>query len=188
MLNKGNSGAVRGAVDAADPTAGESVADFGFGGGVGLRPLLERVGPTGHVHGVEIADTMHDMARRRFAAEIGEGRLHLHRGDLTALPLGDASLDAAITTNTLYFIEDLPRAFAEVARVIRPGGRFVVGIGDPEEMRKYPFTAHGFRLRPVDEVAELLQAAGFAEPTRHRVGGSTGAFHLLVAQRSGPEQ
>lgn len=184
MLNKGNSRAVHGAVDAADPRPGQSVADFGFGGGVGLRPLLDRVGPTGHVHGVEIAETMLDRARQGFAAEAGDGRLHLHSGDLTALPLADASLDAAITTNTIYFIEDLPRAFAEVARVVRPGGRFVVGIGDPEEMRKYPFTAHGFRLRPVDEVVELLQAAGFAEPERRRVGESAGAFHLLVAERA----
>lgn len=185
MLNKGNSRAVHGAVDAADPQPGQSVADFGFGGGVGIRPLLDRVGATGHVHGVEIAETMLDRARRGFAAELGDGRLHLHSGDLTALPLGDSSLDAAITTNTIYFIEDLPRAFAEVARVVRPGGRFVVGIADPEEMRKYPFTAHGFRLRPVDEVVELLRAAGFAEPTRRRVGESGGAFHLLVADREG---
>lgn len=188
MLNKGNSQAVHGAVDAADPQPGQSVADFGFGGGVGIRPLVDRVGTTGRVHGVEIADTMLAGARRRFAAEIGDDRLHLHSGDLTALPLGEASLDAAITTNTIYFIEDLPRAFAEVARVIRPGGRFVVGLGDPEEMRKYPFTAHGFRLRPVDEVVELLRAAGFADPTRQRVGDSDGAFHLLVAEREGQDQ
>lgn len=188
MLNKGNNRAVLGAVDAADPQPGESVADFGFGGGVGLRPLLDRVGPTGRVHGVEIADTMLDLARRRFAAEIGDGRLQLHSGDLTALPLADASLDAAITTNTIYFIENLPRAFSEVARVLRPGGRFVVGIGDPKQMGKLPFTAHGFRLRPVDEVAELLRAAGFAEPTRLRVGDSDGAFHLLLAERDGQDQ
>ncbi len=188
MLNKGNRNDVHGAVDAADPQPGQSVADFGFGGGVGIRRLLERVGSTGHVHGVEIADTMLDVARRRFAGEVEDGRLQLHRGDLTALPLDAASLDAAITTNTIYFIEDLPGAFAEVARVIRPGGRFVVGIGDPEEMRKYPFTAHGFRLRPVDEVAALLRAAGFAEPRRRRTGDSAGAFHLLVAEREGRDQ
>lgn len=188
MLNKGNSQAVHGAVEAADPQPGQSVADFGFGGGVGLRPLLDRVGPSGHVHGVEIADTMLSGARRRFAAELGDGRLQVHSGDLTALPLADDSLDAAITTNTIYFVEDLARAFAEVARVVRPGGRFVVGIGDPEEMRKYPFTAHGFRLRPVDEVVELLRAAGFADATRQRVGDSDGAFHLLVAERAGRDQ
>lgn len=105
-----------------------------------------------------------------FADEIEAGRLTVSPGDLCALPLAEASLDAAITTNTIYVVEDLPRAFAEVARVarvarvVRPGGRVVVGIGDPDKMRNMPFTAHGFRLRPVDEVAGLLEAAGFGVP------------------------
>ena len=184
-LNKGNHHAVLAAVAASEVQAGESAADLGFGGGVGLRALLDEVGTRGHVHGVEISETMLEGARRRFSRDIAGGRLVLSPGDLTALPLTDGSLDAAITTNTVYFVEDLPRAFAEIARVVRPGGRVVVGIGDPDHMRSFPFTEHGFRLRPVDEVAGLLEAAGFGAPTDRRVGEGDRAFHLLVAQRDG---
>lgn len=184
-LNKGNRSAVLAAIVAAEVASDQSVADLGFGGGVGIRALLDEVGPGGHVHGVEISETMLDGARRRFATEIASGRLTLGAGDLCALPLPDASLDAAITTNTVYFVEDLPRAFAEIARVVRPGGRVVVGIGDPDNMRTMQFTAHGFRLRPVEEVVGLLGAAGFAAPEDRRVGEGLGAFHLLVAQRVG---
>jgi hypothetical protein len=61
----------------------------------------------------------------------------------------------------------------------------VVGIGDPDHMRTMPFTAHGFRLRPVEEVAGLLEAAGFGAPEDRRVGEGEAAFHLLVARRDG---
>jgi SAM-dependent methyltransferase len=184
-LNKGNQNVVMAAVAASEVQAGQSAADLGFGGGVGLRALLDEVGPSGQVHGVEISATMLQGARRRFARDIASGRLVLSPGDLTALPLTDESLDAAITTNTVYFVEDLPRAFAELARVLRPGGRAVVGIGDPDHMRSFAFTAYGFRLRPVEEITGMLEGAGFDAPTDRRVGEGERAFHLLVARRGG---
>ncbi len=182
-LNRGNRSVVLAAVDAAQVQPGQSVADLGFGGGVGLQPLLDKVGPTGHVDGVDIAETMLEVARRRFAGDVARGGLSLHNGDLNALPLSDASLDAVITTNTVYFVEDLARAFSELARVVRPGGRVVIAVGDPDAMSRMPVTAHGFRLRPVDEIAAQLESVGFHTPDRRRVGQDEGAFHLLVAER-----
>jgi arsenite methyltransferase len=86
-LNKGNRNVVLAAVAASEVRPGQSAADLGFGGGVGLRALLDEVGPSGHVHGVEISATMLQGARRRFAGDIAGGRLTLSPGDLTALPL-----------------------------------------------------------------------------------------------------
>ncbi|HEX2212216.1 MAG TPA: methyltransferase domain-containing protein [Mycobacterium sp.] len=159
-LNRSNERAIVAAVDATGAGPGAVVADVGFGGGVGLRMLLDRVGRAGAVHGVEVADTMLRRARRGFAADIAAGRLRLHRGSLTALPFDDASLDVAVTVNTLYFVSDLEAACAELARVIRPGGRVVIGIGDPDVMRHAPFTAYGFTLRPVDEIRAVLAGTG----------------------------
>ncbi len=184
-LNKSNKHVVLAAIDAAGVKAGQSVADLGFGGGVGLQHLLDKVGPTGHVDGVDIAETMLEVARRRFAADVARGGLTLHNGNLTALPLGDGVLDAVITVNTVYFVEDLATAFSELARVVRPGGRAVVAVGDPETMKRMSVTAHGFRLRPVDELAAQLESAGFQTPSRRRVGSDDGAFHLLVAEQLG---
>lgn len=64
-------------------------------------------------------------------------------------------------------------------RVIAPSGRLAVGIADPEVMAKLPFTGHGFRLRPVPEVIDTLQSAGFAVQHR-RINDSDGAPHLLI--------
>ncbi|APE32662.1 SAM-dependent methyltransferase [Nocardia mangyaensis] len=181
-LNRGNKRAIAAAVDAAAPTAGATVADIGFGGGVGLGLLLTRVGRDGVVHGIEPSRDMLTRARVGFTTEVADLRLVLAEGSLASLPLPAASLDAAITVNTLYFLDDLPAACAELARVLRSGGTAVVGIGDPEAMAKMPFTPYGFTLRPVDEVVEALSAAGLTVE-RRALANPPLPHHLLVARK-----
>ncbi len=179
-LNRRNRGTVTAAIDALGGLDGAAAADLGFGGGVGLEVLLERVGPAGHVHGVELSDTMLSGAQRRFKREVSEGRLQLHAGSLTDLPLADDSLDAAMTINTIYFLPELEAAFLELARCLKPSGRAVVGIADPKMMRKLPFTAHGFNIRPVAEVVAQLSRAGLALQEDRRTGAGDEAGHLLM--------
>jgi arsenite methyltransferase len=156
-LNRGNEKAIAAAVDAAEVERGGVAADIGFGGGVGLQLLLDRVGDDGVVHGIEIADDMLRRAKSKFGRD---GRLRLARGSLTEVPLDDGSVDALITVNTVYFISELDAACAELARVLRPGGRAVIGIGDPDVMARLPFTKHGFTIRPVAEIAAALENSG----------------------------
>ncbi len=183
VLNRGNRRAIAAAVEAAEPGPGTTVADIGFGGGVGLTLLLDRIAPGGVVHGVEPSPDMRSRARSVFAHELASGRLVLDDGSLTALPFEDAALDAAITVNTIYFLDDLPAACAELARVLKPGGAVVVGIGDPEAMAKMPFTPYGFTLRPVDDVVAALTAAGLAV-TQRSLPNPPIPHHLLIARKS----
>lgn len=181
LLNRGNRPAVVAAVEAIQAGRGNRVADIGFGGGLGLELLLQQVGPDGTVHGVEIAEDMLTRARGRFASQITAGRLRLVNGSLTALPLDDGSLDAAISVNTVYFVSDLDAACAELARVLRPGGRAVLGIGDPDAMARLPFTAYGFKLRPIADVIAALNNAGFTDVEQRRLDDVAISHHLLVA-------
>ena len=183
MLNRSNRGVISGAVDALALPPGAVAADLGFGGGVGLALMLERVGPEGQVHGVDLSPTMVSRASHRFKREIASGRLHLHAGSITQLPLDDASIQGAVTINTMYFIAELDRAFSELARVITSSGRVVVGIGDPDAMARMPMTPFGFKLRPVDEVLAVAKSAGLALQDHRRVGKGAGASHLLVFGR-----
>src|SRR5690349_10451121 len=96
VLNRANRAFVTGAVEAAGLAPGAAAADLGFGGGVGLRLLLDRVAPAGRVYGVDRSATMVEQARRRFAEDWASGRLELTRGSLLDLPLADDSLDAVI--------------------------------------------------------------------------------------------
>src|SRR5206468_2214100 len=132
-------------------------------------------------YGVEVSRDMLARAKTRFTTDIGTGRLRILEGSLTSLPLADASVDVAITANTIYFVPDLDAVCAELARVLRPQGRAVIAIGDPQDMAELPFTQHGFQLRPVEEITATLERAGLTVDHRtaeHRpISG-----HLLVAR------
>ncbi|MHB8241291.1 MAG: class I SAM-dependent methyltransferase [Solirubrobacteraceae bacterium] len=182
-LNRGNRELFDGAVAALSPAPDAVVADVGFGGGIGLRLLLDRPGsPT--VHGVEISATMIAQAQSLFAAECSAGRVHIHKGALTDLPLESESLDGLITVNTIYFVDDLDLAFREIARTLRSTGRAVIGIGDPQRMEKMSFTAQGFRLRPVSDIETALARAGLELVDHPRVGKGRIPAHLLIAAPS----
>jgi arsenite methyltransferase len=180
MLNRTNRGMIAGAADALELKAGATAADLGFGGGAGLAMLLQRVGPQGHVLGVDISPTMVRRVSGQFGREIAAGRMKLQVGSLTQLPLEDCSVQGAITVNTIYFIAELDRVFAELDRVITNDGRVVVGIGDPENMAHMPMTAYGYRLRPVDDVVAVAKSAGLELQDHQRAGEGADAAHLLV--------
>lgn len=183
MLNRGNRGVIAGAVEAASIRPGSTVADLGFGGGLGLQLLLDAVGEKGQVHGVDLSTTMLARAERAFRREVGGRRLHLHAASMAHLPLADGSIDGLITINTIYFIAELDRAFGEVARVLSGAGRAVVGIGDPAVMARMPTTPYGFTVRPVDEVVSIAKSSGLRLSEHRRAGQGDGAAHLLVFLR-----
>lgn len=177
-LNRRNRPMVATAVDALGLRPGAAAADLGFGGGIGLDLLHEAVGPTGTVHGVDLSPDMVELATRRFPWA------RLACGSLTALPLPDGTLDGVLTVNTIYFVDDVATAFAEIARVLAPSGTFALGIGDPDAMAGRPYTPYGFRVRPVDEVIELMSGTGLDVRARRRVSPDEHAAHIVVASRA----
>lgn len=183
VLNRLNQANILAAVEALAPVPGEEVADLGFGGGLSLPTLLGAVGPEGRVHGVDISRVSLQRAARRHRRAVAAGRLRLHEASMDGLPLPDASIRSLMTLNTIYYVED--GVFAELARVLATGGRLVVGFGDPETMARMPVVAHGFTLRPVTRVRELLTTAGLTVTEHRRVGSRPEAFHLLLATTTG---
>ena len=111
----------------ADLHEGETVLDLGSGGGIDVLLSARRVGPSGFVYGVDMTDEMLDLARRN-AAEAGATNVEFRKGDIEALPLPEASIDVVISNCVINLSVDKPAVFAEIARVLRPGGR--IGITD----------------------------------------------------------
>jgi arsenite methyltransferase len=101
---------------------GERVVDIGSGPGFLVAEMASDVGPEGHVAGVDPSESMLALARRRDGAGAVEHRV----ADALALPFGDGSFDAAVSTQVLEYVDDVPRALAEARRVLRPGGRLLV--------------------------------------------------------------
>jgi SAM-dependent methyltransferase len=83
----------------------------------------------------------------------------------------------------VYFITDLEAACRELTRVLRPGGRAVIGIGDPDVMARLPFTKHGFTIRPVAEIAAALQNSGLQVGQR-RIEDKPIPRYLLIGTRT----
>jgi arsenite methyltransferase len=184
MLNRSNRHAISRAVDLLPLEDGAMAADLGFGGGLGLALMLDRVGERGQVVGVDVSPEMVRRARRRFQPQIADGRLRLHEASITALPLADASLDGAITMNTIYYVGELRRVMAELARVLKDKGVVVVGISDPANPVLAPMTAHGYRIRPIEEVVGVAKTAGLELRLHSRVDLSLRAPHLLSLSKT----
>ena len=102
---------------------GERILDVGCGPGFYLAELLEQVGPTGSVTGVDASPQTLALARRRTD---GAGNVRLQLADATALPVPDAAFDAAMSVQVLEYVADLDTALAELHRALRPGGRLVI--------------------------------------------------------------
>jgi arsenite methyltransferase len=101
---------------------GETVLDIGCGAGMDLLLAGRRVGPTGRAIGVDMTDAMVQRARSS-ARTVGLDHVEVHKGDATSLPLDDASVDVVISNGVINLVPEKQRAFDEIQRVLKPGGR-----------------------------------------------------------------
>lgn len=101
---------------------GETVLDIGCGAGTDLLLAARHVGPQGRAIGIDMTEAMRDRARAA-AALTGLSNVELREGDAAALPLPDASVDVVISNGVLNLVPEKEKAFAEIRRVLRPGGR-----------------------------------------------------------------
>jgi len=125
--------AVLASLGCGNPTAvaelrpGERVLDLGSGGGIDVILSARRVGPTGRAIGLDMTDEMLSLAVRN-AAEAGVDNVEFVRGTIESIPLPAASIDVVISNCVINLAADKTAVFAEIARVLRPGGR--VGVSD----------------------------------------------------------
>ncbi len=104
---------------------GETVLDLGSGGGIDVLLSARRVGPTGFAYGLDMTDEMLALARAN-AEEAGVDNVTFLKGYMEDIPLPEASVDVVISNCVINLSEDKAAVFAEIARVLRPGGRVAV--------------------------------------------------------------
>jgi arsenite methyltransferase len=103
---------------------GSTIVDIGCGAGMDLLLAAKAVGPRGHAIGVDMTQAMAEKARS-CASAAGLFNVEVRLGDAMALPLDTASIDCVITNGVLNLTPDKSVAYAEVFRVLKPGGRFL---------------------------------------------------------------
>ena len=104
---------------------GETVLDLGSGPGLDAFLAARRVGAAGRVIGVDMTPEMIERARDA-AREAGLSQVEFRQGRLEELPVSDSSVDAVTSNCVINLVPDKGRVFAEVARVLKPGGRLVI--------------------------------------------------------------
>jgi SAM-dependent methyltransferase len=142
----------------------EHILEIGFGPGRGIQRLAERAAK---VTGVEVSHDMLAVARRRNTDTIQDGRVDLHCGDGITLPLATGTVDAALAVHTLYFWPQPEKTFAEIGRVLRPGGRLVLAFRDGTHPAPKRFDLSVYRLYPAAEVTAMLGNSGFTDVKVH---------------------
>ena len=148
---------------------GETVLDFGSGGGIDVLLSARRVGPTGKAYGLDMTDEMLELARRN-QREAGVENAEFLKGEIEDVPLPEDSVDVIISNCVINLSGDKPSVFREAARVLRPGGRLAVSDvmadqGMDEETRRdlAQWTACIAGALTEDEFRTELAAAGFDE-------------------------
>ncbi len=188
--------AVLASMGCGNPTAvaelreGETVLDLGSGGGIDVLLSARRVGPTGTAYGLDMTDEMLALARDN-AATAGATNVEFLKGYIEAIPLPEGSVDVVISNCVINLSTDKPGVIAEIARVLRPGGR--LGVSDvvaddhltpADRAERGSFVGCIAGALSFAEYRELLEDAGFQrieiEATHALTEGMHGAIVRAV--------
>lgn len=159
--------------------AGETVVEIGLGTG-GLLPFL--AARAGRVIGVDHSPAMLDEARRRLA-ESGLTGFDLRLGEMTHLPLPDASAGCALLNMVLHHAADPPAVLREIRRVLAPGGVLVLAdLARHEHEWVREQLADQWLGFETEELRGWLRTAGFGSVELHRIEAAAGAGDVVLVR------
>jgi SAM-dependent methyltransferase len=154
---------------------GDTILDVGCGGGRTVQKLAAMT-PNGKVFGVDYSKASVAASRHANAADIQCGHVRIEEASVAALPFPDRTFDVVTAVETHYYWPDLVASFAEVLRVLKPGGTILIVAETFREGRSAGATGAVMRmlrgkLLSLDEHRDLLERAGFVDATTSRMPG-----------------
>jgi arsenite methyltransferase len=161
---------------------GEVVVDLGSGGGLDVFLAAKSVGPEGKAIGIDMTSEMIELARKN-ALKIGNGssprNIEFHLATIDQMPLADASVDCIISNCVINLVPDKAKAFAEMARILKPGGRLAI-CDLAENLMAYVGCIAG--AIEIEEYRRGLLAAGFAGVEIQDSGSDLNAYAQVEGQ------
>ena len=145
--------------------APSNIAEVGCGGGRNAAELL-KLYPEAVLTALDYSATSVETTRKTNRIEIAAGRCSVVQASVESLPFTAGSFDLVTAFETVYFWPGLEKCFAEVYRVLKPGGIFLIcneSDGYDEGGKKFEKIIDGMKCYTAGELSSALKAAGFSE-------------------------
>ncbi|MCR5650859.1 MAG: class I SAM-dependent methyltransferase, partial [Lachnospiraceae bacterium] len=143
----------------------EEIVELGCGGGRNAGELMKRY-PKASVMAIDYSDVSVAKAKEYNKAMIEAGRCVVKQGDVSALDLSPEKYDLATAFETIYFWPGLEKCFSQVAKVLKPGGQFLIvneADGIDEASLKYEKIIEGMKCHTIEDIRHALEKAGFSK-------------------------
>ena len=147
----------------------EEIVELGCGGGRNAGELLKKYS-SAHVTAIDYSDVSVGIASEYNSEAIKSGRCTVQQGDVSALALPEGKFDLATAFETIYFWPGLEKCFGQVAKVLKPGGVFMIvneSDGTDNASLKFEKIIEGMKCHTIIEIETALKNAGFTKVSSH---------------------
>lgn len=141
------------------------ILDVGCGGGINVKRMAKSAKK---VYGIDYSIESVKLSKEVNEKLIDEGKVEIIEGNVKSLPFEDNTFDIVTAFETVYFWPDIEKCFAEVKRVLKPGGIFLIGLetnGSDNFIMKFWGHFIDMEMYDDDEITSLLQSNDFSEIT-----------------------
>lgn len=165
-MNEAHGAGTRWALEPLNIADDSQLLDIGCGGGLAMNLLRQKFNG-GAVAGVDYSPTAVEETTKFNKSAVERGECTVTQGSVSELPFEGNHFDLVTAFETVYFWPELTQNFAEVLRVLRPGGKFLIFNATDGLTKEHEFWAEqieGMRIYTADELCATLRQAGFEDP------------------------
>ncbi len=160
VFRKGNNDLNNFVAEALNLQPSNHVLEIGFGPGKLINKMASII-THGHIEGIDFSEAMFSEAIKNNKQFISSNRVTIQKGDCRKLSFSNETFDKVCSVNTIYFWSPPEIYLSEIFRVLKPGGKFVLGLRHREQMSKLPLDENIFNTYTLDEAVKLLSNIGF---------------------------
>ena len=163
--------------------ADDHILEIGFGTGKLIKNIARKL-ETGSIEGVDLSATMVEIAERKNARNIKEGKVIVRFGDFGEMDYQDHSFDKICSTNTIYFWTHPDKYIEKIHKLLKPGGFLALAFEDKDQLETKPLNRDIFRFYSLDEIDHLLGTNGFSGAIKKYTSEiKSDSYHCVIATK-----